>query len=147
MACYDSSSGFLNRGAVRVPPPPGCSQGPPPGCPHRRTQLSPDHLVMSWHGADWPITITIGTNDALGPGCMASFVAVVMVSGTPAPWQCMTPIQGQHARVPSAFRRGQKSVSSRPAGAKRWSSDVKRGLCDWGGAVLVGICSNWGTLM
>lgn len=71
--------------------------------------------IMSCHGICRPATSTITTNDSLEPGCLASFIAIVMVDGLPAPWQHMTVIQGrQHSRPPSAFRGGQKSISSRP---------------------------------
>lgn len=63
--------------------------------------------VISCHSEGGPATSTIKTDDSLGLGCTALFVAIVMVTYLPVPWQRITLIQGRwHTGPPPAFRRG-----------------------------------------
>lgn len=110
-----------------------------------------DTVCSGWeccHGGGRLTASTIKNNDTVGPGNTATFTAMMMASGSPAPWQLMTQIHGK-LKLPLAFRRSQKSAFYRApptpslcfaAGAKRWYSDVNRGLCDWGDSVIGRLC-------
>lgn len=115
----------------------------------------PSISIMSWHDECGQATSTIITNDALGPGPMASFVVMMIATDSSTPWQCRSLIQGrQQAGSPTAIRRRQKLTSFRSppsptlccsARAKRSDSDVGalwwRGSMWPGGSVIGGLCN------
>lgn len=70
--------------------------------------------VSICHGVDRLSGGTITTNDIVGPGGGALFVAMVIAASSQAPWQCISLIRGRwHAGLAPEFGRRQKSTSSR----------------------------------